>query len=80
MTPKQLREFILWARSERISFTTISAGGITLDGVVDGKADAPPPPKPEPRPTAYERYGGGLLQQPNTKQKDTIPDEAIVDD
>lgn len=79
MTPKQLRDFILWCREERISFTHITAGGITLDGVVDGKADAPPPAKPEPRPTAFQRYGGDMLTQPSAKKSDLIPDEALDD-
>lgn len=81
MTGKQLKEFLLWARSERISFTTISAGGITLDGVIDGKAEVPTDDKkPEPRQTAYQRFGGALYEQPTSKKGATAPEETLQDD
>lgn len=80
MTTKQLQTLIKWLRAERISFSTISAGGITLDGVVDLKMAEFEPAKPEPdRPSMYERYGADLLRQPSAKASDMIPDEALSD-
>lgn len=80
MTVKQVRELITWLRKERISYTTLSAGGITLDGVVDMKAvdEAKATPE-EPRPTMYQKYGGALLSQPTVKKNDAVPDEAMVE-
>ena len=80
MTLKQVQSLVLWLRKERISYTTLSAGGVTLDGVVDGKAvDDAKPRKEEPRQTAFERYGADLLRQPTAKKSDSIPEEALDD-
>ena len=81
MTVKQLREFMLWLRKEKIGYTTLSAGGITIDGVVDGKIDRPVEKIEETRrPTMFERYGAELLSQPQAaKPSDVIPDEAMDD-
>lgn len=80
MTTKQFQALVKWLRSERISYTTLSAGGITLDGVVDLKMVEQEPTKPEPdRPSMYERYGADLLRQPSSKASDMIPDEALSD-
>lgn len=78
MTTKQLREFLLWLRKERISYTHITAGGVTLDGVVDGKR-INPPAKIEPRVSMYEAYAGELAKVPLVPT-DEVPDEAKVDD
>ena len=81
MTTKQLQAFIKWLRAERISYTTLSAGGVTLDGVVDLKAvDESKPTKPEEKQTMYQRFGGALLTQPSAKRSDAVPDEAMSDD
>jgi len=79
MTSKQLRDFILWCRSERISFTSITAGGITLDGVVDGKIERAKPTKAEPRPSMFERYAQELMNQPEVHPSESVPDEARQD-
>ena len=81
MTTKQLQSFILWLRKERISYTTLSAGGVTLDGVVDLKVETAPADKtpPEPRLSMFEKYAGDLMRKPATPN-DIVPDEAIVDD
>jgi hypothetical protein len=77
---KALQSLILWLRKERISYQHLSAGGFTLDGVVDLKAvdEAKATPE-EPRPTVYQRYGGDLLKQPTVKKGDAVPDEAMID-
>lgn len=80
MTVKQVRELILWLRHQRIAYTTLSAGGVTLDGVTDLKAEQPTnQAKSEPRQSMYERYGEELLRQPAAKPTDAIPDEAMID-
>ena len=81
MTTKQLQSFILWLRKERISYTTLSAGGVTLDGVIDLKAEQPTgkPTPVEPRESMYERYGAELLKQPAAKPTETVPDEALLE-
>lgn len=79
MSPKQVKDFILWLRKERISCTSLTIGGIMLDGLVDGKAlTAKPAEQPEPPKTMWERYGGELLNQP-ASPVDEVPDEAKVD-
>ena len=81
MTTKQLQAFILWLRRERISYTALSAGGVTLDGVIDLKAEQPTgkPTPVEPRESMYERYGAELLKQPAAKPTETVPDEALLE-
>ena len=80
MTTKQFQALVKWLRSERISYTTLSAGGITLDGVVDLKMVEQEPTKLEPdRPSMYERYGADLLRQPSAKPSDLVPDEAMTE-
>lgn len=81
MTTKKLREMIRMLRDERIAYTTlsVSAGAITLDGVVDLKTDSKPA-KVEPRETMFERYAGDLARQPATgKPSDMVPEEALVE-
>lgn len=78
MTLKQLKEFVLWLRKERIAYTTLSAGGVTLDGVVDMKTEKPMV-KPELRESMYERYGSELLKQPAAKPTEQVPEEALID-
>lgn len=77
---KALQSMILWLRAQRISFQHISAGGITLDGVIDLKQvdDAKATPE-EPRPTMYQRFAGKAFEQPHLKKNETIPDEAQID-
>lgn len=77
MTAKQVKDFILWLRKERITYSSIQIGGVTLDGVVDVK-HAKPVDKPEPRASMWDRYGEELLKQPPTPADD-VPDEAKVD-
>jgi hypothetical protein len=80
MTAKQLREFILWLRKERIAYTTLSAGGVTLDGVVDLKMVSTEKPAPaQPRETMFEKYGAELMKAPAGKPSDAVPDEALVE-
>lgn len=80
MTTKQLQSFIKWLRAERISYSHLSAGGITLDGVVDMKAVDEIKAAPEtPRPTVYQKFGGDLLRQPTAKKSEVTPDEAVID-
>ena len=81
MTTKQLQAFILWLRRERISYTTLSAGGVTIDGVIDLNAEQPTgkPTPVEPRESMYERYGAELLKQPAAKPTETVPDEALLE-
>jgi hypothetical protein len=81
MTTKQLQAFILWLRREKIAYSSLSAGGVTLDGVVDMKAIEAPADKtaPGPRETMYERYGAELMKQPAAKPTETVPDEAMID-
>ncbi len=80
MMLKQLQSMILWLRKERIAYTTLSAGGVTLDGVVDGKLEYPVDKSlPEARKSMYERYGAELLKQPTAKPSETVPDEALID-
>lgn len=80
MSAKQLREIILMLRKERVSFTYLSVGGVTLDGVTDGKLerDVVKPEPTEPRPSMFARYGGELLKQPQAKPNEVIPDEALL--
>lgn len=81
MTAKALRDLILWLRSEGIAYSSLTAGDITLDGVIDTKAGAQAPQKPVPdRPSMYERYGADLLRQPLASKGEQMPDEAIQDD
>jgi hypothetical protein len=80
MTTKKLREMIRMLRDERIAYTTlsVSAGAVTLDGVIDMKAAAETrPTPPAPRETAFERYGAELLRQPQAKANEVIPEEAM---
>lgn len=79
MTLKQVKELVLWLRREKISYTHLSAGGITLDGVVDMKSERAMPEKAPPRETMFERYGAELLKQPQAKPSETVPDEALLD-
>lgn len=78
---KALKDLMTWLRREKIAYSTISAGGITLDGVVDLKqVDDAKPTKDEPKPTMYQKFGGALLAQPTVKKGATVPDEAMTDD
>lgn len=80
MTIKQIQSFMLWLRRERIAYATLSAGGVTLDGVVDLKMVTQEKPTPaQPRETMFERYGAELLRQPAAKPSEGIPDEALVE-
>jgi hypothetical protein len=80
MTTKQLQAFVLWLRREGITYTTLSAGGVTLDGVIDTKIERPVDKTPvEPRTSMYERYGAELLKQPAAKPSEVVPDEALLD-
>ena len=79
MTLKQLQSFILWLRKERIGYTTLTAGGVTIDGVVDGKLERAPAWKAERRQTLYEQYGGELIKQGATAPAAAITDEERVD-
>lgn len=80
MTLKQLQSFVKWLRAERITYTSISAGGVTLDGVVDGKLEREAAKeKPEARQSAYERYGADLLKQPAAKVSERTPEEAELE-
>lgn len=79
MTTSQLQKFILWLRRERITYTTLSAGGVTLDGVVDGKVERDETKKPEPRQSMFDRYGAELLKQPAAKPTEVVPEEALTD-
>lgn len=74
MTSKALRELILWLRKERISYTTLTAGPITIDGVVDGKVERRID-KPEPRLSMFAEYGAELL-----KASAVSPSASITDD
>lgn len=80
MTVKQLQAFVLWLRKERISYSHLSAGGITLDGVVDLKAvdEAKATPE-EPRKSVYQKFGAGLYEQPTVKKSEAVPEEAQID-
>jgi len=80
VTLKQVQSLVLWLRRERISYTTLSAGGVTLDGVIDGKlADGAPEAKPEPRQTMYARFAGELGKQPQVRPSERVPEEAMDD-
>ncbi len=82
MTPKDLKtlqSFILWLRREKIAYSHLSAGGVTLDGVVDMKIESRPADKAEPRETMFEKYGAELLKQPAAKPSETTPDEAFLE-
>lgn len=73
-------DLLLALRREGISCTTVSAGGVTLDGVIDMKATAPAKATPDaPRETMYERYGAELLRQPAAKASETVPEEAMIE-
>lgn len=77
---KALQSMILWLRAQRISFQHISAGGITLDGVVDMKAvDEAKATPPEEKLTVYQKFGGALLTQPTAKKSEVVPEEAQID-
>lgn len=78
MTVKQLRDFMLWLREQRISYTHLSAGGVTLDGVVDGGLATGKPEKPEPRKNMFQTYGEELLNKP-ASPVDDVPEEARQD-
>lgn len=78
MTLKQLQSFIKWLRAEKISYHSISAGGVVLEGVVDGKIERVEA-KPEPRESLYQQYGKELLRKSPGKPSEAIPDEALVD-
>lgn len=80
MTLKQVQSLVLWLRREKISYTHLSAGGVVLDGVVDGKlAEDAKPVKEEPKPTMYQKFGGDLVRQPLAKPSEVTPDEAVID-
>lgn len=80
MNIKQVQALIVMLRKERITYTTLSAGGITLDGVVDGKLERDATkPVVEPRQSMFERYGAELLKQPATKSTEIVPDEAMLE-
>lgn len=81
MTTKQLQAFILWLRREKIAYTTLSAGGVKLDGVVDMKIEQPTdkPIPVEPRESMFERFGAELLKQPAAKPTEMVPDEAMLE-
>jgi hypothetical protein len=79
MTVEQIQEIILWLRKERIAYSSLSIGDLMLYGVTDLKlADSRPAPKTEAPRSAWERYGGDLL---NKRQVDgsEVPDEATED-
>ena len=79
MTTKQLQSFILWLRKERIGYTHLSVGGVTLDGVIDGKLERAPLPKSDRRrETLYEQYGGDLLKS-QTPPAAAVTDEERID-
>lgn len=78
MTIKQVRELILWLRKERIAYTTLTAGGVTIDGVVDGKLERAQPAKAERRPTMYEQYGGELMKSGQAPAA-AVTDEERID-
>lgn len=75
MTIKQVRELILWLRKERISYATLTAGGVMLDGVVDGKLERGRDAKPERPQTMYERYGAELFKQSNVDPAAAVSDD-----
>ena len=80
MTTKQLQAFIKWLRAEKITYTTLVAGGVTLDGVVDGKVERDATrPESVVRESMFERYGGELLKQPAAKASEVVPEEALID-
>lgn len=79
MTLKQLQAFMLWLRKEKIAYTTLSAGGVTLDGVVDAKMERGASMKAETPLSAFERYGAELLKQPQAKPSEVVPDEAMIE-
>jgi hypothetical protein len=77
---KALKDFMLWLRRERIAYSSLSAGGVTLDGVVDMKIEIPADmAQPEARQTMFERYGAELLKAPAAKPSEGVPDEALLD-
>lgn len=80
MTTKQLRELIIMLRKEKITYTHLSAGGIVIDGVIDGKIEREAT-KTEPvaRESMYERYGAELLKQPAAKPNELVPEEALLE-
>ena len=79
MTLKQIQAFILWCRKERITYHTIAIGGVTLEGVVDGKHVPTVTKKPEPPQSLYDKYGAELLKQP-VPAAEVVPEEALLDD
>jgi hypothetical protein len=80
MTIKDLKALVLWLRSEQIAYSTLTAGDVTIDGVIDLKQDPGKPAAIEAKPTMYQKFGGELLRQPTAKRSEVVPDEAMIDD
>lgn len=78
MNSKAIKDLILWLRKERISYSSITIGGLTLDGVIDGKAPTAKVEKVEPRQSAWDRNVQQILNQP-ASPVDDVPDEAKID-
>ena len=78
MTVKQIRDFLTWLRKERITYHTITIGGVTLEGVVDGKHESKPVKVEQPD-TMWERNARALMATPPTATDD-VPEETLLDD
>lgn len=78
---KQLREFLLWARKERIVLSSVAAGGIAITIERDhGLAIPSAPSQPQPRRLSLvEEFAGPLLQgmqgDSATTSEPTVEDE-----
>jgi hypothetical protein len=77
VSPKQIKDMMTWLHKQGIRYTTITIGGMTLDGVVNTR-DAGKPEKIEPRQSLFQQYAGPLLTQ-TSNPVDDVPDEAKID-
>lgn len=75
----EILDLLLALRAEGISCSTVSVGGVTLDGVVDTRLHADEPAaKAEPRKGMWEERAEALRQMP-AAAKDEVPPETFVE-
>jgi hypothetical protein len=74
---RQLKDALLWLRKNKYACSSISIGGMVVDGLRDLSA-VTAETKPQARKTMFEEFGAALLDQPVSKT-DEVPDEAKID-
>jgi hypothetical protein len=71
-------DLLLALRKHGIAVTSVSCGGVTLDGVVDTKLNDATPPKPETRKSMWEERAEALARNAAEPSAE-VPEEAVLE-